>query len=59
MDDMIGSILLIGMLCGLEIVAVFILILSTIYGGQVVFVILCGVSRGSAHGGRVSDLVDL
>jgi hypothetical protein len=42
MDDIIGLVLLIGMLFGLEIVAIFILIMSAIYGRQLVFVILCG-----------------
>lgn len=43
MDDIIGLVLLIGMLFGLEIVAVFILIMSAVYGRQLVFVILCGI----------------
>jgi hypothetical protein len=43
MDDIIGSALLFGLLFGLEIVAIFILIMSAIYGRQLVFVIVCGV----------------
>ena len=43
MDDIIGGLLLLGMLFGLEIVALFILIMSAIYGRQLIFVILCGV----------------
>jgi hypothetical protein len=43
MDDIIGSALLFGLLFGLEIVAVFVLIMSTVYGRQLVFVILCGI----------------
>lgn len=43
MDDIIGWAFLIGMLFGLEIVAIFILIMSAVYGWQLVFVILCGL----------------
>jgi hypothetical protein len=43
MDDIIGLVLLFGVLFGLEIVAIFILIMAAIYGRQLVFVILCGV----------------
>jgi len=43
MDDIIGLVLLLGVLFGLEIVAIFILIMSAIYGRQLIFVILCGI----------------
>lgn len=43
MDDIIGLVLLLGVLFGLEIVAIFILIMSALYGRQLVFVILCGI----------------
>lgn len=42
MDDIIGLVLLLGVLFGCEIVAIFILIMSALYGRQLVFVILCG-----------------
>jgi hypothetical protein len=43
MDDIIGLVLLLGVLFGCEIVAIFILIMSALYGRQLVFVILCGI----------------
>jgi|GEM_PF-5263933 len=42
MEDVIGWVLLIGLLFGLEIVAIFILIMSLRYARQLVFVLLCG-----------------
>jgi len=38
MDDIIGGLLLLGVLFGLKIVAIFILIMSAIYGRQLVLV---------------------
>jgi hypothetical protein len=40
MDDIIGWVLFFG----LEIVAIFILIMSALYGRQLVFVIVCGIA---------------
>lgn len=42
MTDIIGWMFRIAALFGLEIVALFILIMSTIYGRQRIFVIFCG-----------------
>jgi hypothetical protein len=59
MDDIIGLVFLIGVLFGLEIVAIYILIMSAIRGRQLVFVILCGVVATCPNGDRVPHLVDL
>jgi uncharacterized membrane protein YjgN (DUF898 family) len=42
MEDIIGWVLLVGLLFGLEIVAIFILVMSLRYARQLVFVLLCG-----------------
>jgi fatty acid desaturase len=59
MDDIIGLVLLFGMLFGLEVVAIFILVMSALYGRQLVFVILCGIVAAVVMAAESFNIVHL